>query len=191
MLWRSIITRDPTPPPSLTTIMPQHKKTKTLDNCWFICLGIRVGLLHAGAGLNDRNVFDSAGTRIPPAWGQTGKQTCGNSHTLWSHYIQHLIVSSHPTTPQRITFFLFFLSPYLALRYGMGVFFQRQRQEVLFPSLKTWNTDARQLRLAKRLPSFSNECDEYLWISNRQTVKTNKHLQNRSKHHEEAKTIQC
>lgn len=36
----------------------------------------------------------------------------------------------------------------------MGVFFQRQRQEVLFTSLKTWNTNLGQLFLTKSLLHF-------------------------------------
>lgn len=100
--------------------------------------------LKAFEALSDHNMFDSARTRISPAWGWTGKETFGNSHTLWSHYITSLIVSWCYRTFQTSTF-----SPYLALRYGMGVFFQRQRQEVLLSSLKTWNTDHCQLFLTR------------------------------------------
>lgn len=64
-----------------------------------------------------------------------GKKMCSSSHTLQSNYNAHLIICTrtHRRRSQGTDV------SYLALRYGMWVLFQRQRQEVLFPSLKTWN----------------------------------------------------
>lgn len=79
---------------------------------------------------------ESSQCRLSHPWGKTG--TCINSHILWSHYSTHTKApsQSYPPITESTQWSDF---SYLALRYGMWVLFQRQRQEVLPPSLETWN----------------------------------------------------